>query len=79
MSVDIATQPNFVFSKPMALPIDFLYTPAGTGRPYDVMTDGKQFVEVFMGSTASSEVKPSPQINVVFNWFTELQERVPVK
>jgi serine/threonine-protein kinase len=80
MSVDIVTQPSFVFSKPTALPIGGIVAPQGSGRPYDVMPDGKQFVTMLLPEAASlSPEAPPQQINVVLNWFRELQERVPMK
>jgi len=42
------------------------------------MPGSKQFLVVLAGGPSSSDA-PSPQINVVLNWFRELQERVPVK
>src|SRR5262249_5723689 len=41
---------------------------------YDIAPDGKSFVMILQKN------KTSPtQLNVIFNWFTELQQRVPVK
>jgi serine/threonine-protein kinase len=82
MFANIVTQPSFVFSKPTALAIDGITSggPA-SGRPFDVMPDGKQFVVMLPreAEAALSPEAPPQQINVVLNWFTELQERVPVK
>src|SRR5262249_1916496 len=40
---------------------------------YDVTADGKRFLlDTIVG-------RPGLQVNVVLNWFTELQQRVPVK
>jgi Tol biopolymer transport system component len=74
--VDVQTKPAFSFSEPKSLPITIENT---QGRPYDISQDGKTFLVMQRpGETASSE-KPALQINVVLNWFRELQERVPVK
>jgi hypothetical protein len=52
----------------------------GTQRNYDVLADGKQFV----GLTVAAGYTPGTaasirQIDVVLNWFTELQQRVPTR
>jgi eukaryotic-like serine/threonine-protein kinase len=47
-------------------------------RDYDVSPDGKNIILPItpdQGQTAN----PSQQINIVLNWFTELQQRVPVR
>jgi eukaryotic-like serine/threonine-protein kinase len=76
VAVDIQTQPSFLLGKTTLLPIEGI---ASTGpRPYDITPDGKYFVVLFPRSQA--EVGKAPeQINIVLNWFRELQERVPVK
>jgi hypothetical protein len=52
----------------------------GAGTNYDVTPDGKQFLVVQSASTSTADrARPTLQINVVLNWFRELQERVPVK
>jgi serine/threonine-protein kinase len=48
-------------------------------RNYDITPEGKFFVGVVpVGATQSASQSP-PQIQVVLNWFRELQEHVPVK
>ena len=52
------------------------YTHSTTGSAaYDVSLDGRRFLRV-------QPIEPDPpnnQINVVINWFTELQQRVPTR
>jgi serine/threonine-protein kinase len=79
-SVSLQTQSGFAFSTPMALPVKGFIQPAGH-RQFDITPDGKQFVVIFPPgqAQASNEPRQAPQIQVVLNWFTELQQRVPVK
>ena len=78
--VDLRTSPTFSFGKATPLPIEGTIHPA-TQRNYDITPDGKQLVVVLPSSGArnNSTRRPPQQINVVLNWFRELQERVPVK
>jgi hypothetical protein len=49
-------------------------------RTYDILPDGQRFLGVApdaMFQTGGSAARA--QIRVVLNWFTELQQRVPVK
>jgi hypothetical protein len=74
--VDVQAKPAFVFSEPKPLPITIENT---QGRPYDITPDGKTFLVMQRPNETASSEKPALQINVVLNWFRELQERVPVK
>jgi hypothetical protein len=76
LSVDVVTQKGFEFSKPTSM--FEMITFGGAGRPYDVMPNGKGFLALLVREASSSDAS-APQINVVLNWFTELQRRVPVK
>jgi serine/threonine-protein kinase len=76
MSVDVQTTPSFAFSEPKVLPIEIENT---QGRPYDITRDSKQFLVMQRPEQSATAEKTSLQINVVLNWFRELQERVPVK
>jgi eukaryotic-like serine/threonine-protein kinase len=80
VSVDVRTQSGFTFGQPKPIPIPGAIL-GGNGRNYDITPDGKQFVVVVPPPNASGEqTRRAPQqINVVLNWFTELQQRVPVK
>jgi eukaryotic-like serine/threonine-protein kinase len=76
-SVEIRTDPGFVFGKVMPLPIEGF---VGDGpRPYDVTPDGKAFVMMVPKTSATPERPQAEQINVTLNWFEELKQRVPVK
>jgi hypothetical protein len=48
-------------------------------RELDMTPEGKQFVAVTAAGTPQSTVAPLSQLQVVLNWFTELQQRVPAK
>jgi len=74
--VDVQTKPAFSSSEPKPLPITIELT---QGRPYDITQDGKTFLVMQRPNETTSSEKPVLQINVVLNWFRELQERVPVK
>jgi Tol biopolymer transport system component len=44
------------------------------GRSYDVSADGKRFLLI-----TSADQQTGAQINVVLNWFEELQQKVPLR
>jgi hypothetical protein len=79
-AVDVVrTQPAPVFGKHSPLPIQDIHQ--GTTaqvRNYDIMPDGR-FLVLLAGSPTQTKPQTNLQINVVTNWFTELQQRVPVK
>jgi len=78
MSVQVGTQPGFSFSNPLELPIEsFIQPNSGGARNYDITPNGKQFIMAF--PTDRSVRRARLQIQVVANWFRELQERVPAK
>jgi eukaryotic-like serine/threonine-protein kinase len=78
MSVDIRTQPSFAFGKPVPLPINGIVSNQERGG-FAVMPDGKHFVVLLPASQAEPGKASADQINVTINWFSELQQRVPVK
>ena len=81
VSVDVHTQSGFTFGQPKLISIPGAIL-GGNGRNYDITPDGKQFVVVVPPPNAPGETQTrhaQQQINVVLNWFTELQQRVPVK
>ena len=80
MSVDVQTQPSFVFGKPVPLPIKGIIQNGGQGNPrgYDISPDGKQFVVMLSASDAESGARQTQQIYAVLNWFEDLKRRVPV-
>ena len=72
----ITTQPSFSVSPPVlmrAATQDFGQT---SPNNYDVMPDGRILGVVAAGQTQSAE-STTPEIQIVLNWFEELQERVP--
>ena len=73
MAVDIVTQPAFSAGRPKLL-FEGLYLPsAGNLAAYDVSQDGQRFLMV----EESQQEQPPTQINVVLNWFEELERLVP--
>ncbi len=73
MAVEITTQQGFSAGNPRVLfEGHYLPTPA-TFPNYDVTPDGQRFLMV----KASEQEAAATQINVVLNWFEELNRRVP--
>ena len=76
--VSITTKPNIAFGAASRLPAGLPTTnPSTTPRLIDVTHDGKFLLPVSADQAAGTPA--APQIQVVLSWFTELQERVPVK
>ena len=73
-AVSISAEPAFNFTNPQTFPLQGFVTDPGL-RNFDITPDDERFVMVL--APDQSEV-PSPQINIVLNWFEELKERVPV-
>ena len=68
-------QNGLEFSREQALP-SMQYLTTGNGyRTYDVTPDGKRLLMILPDTATASR----PKIGIVVNWFTELQERLPVK
>src|SRR5262245_37729193 len=76
--VDVQTGPAFSFGKSAPLPITGAIQNIGSPRNYDMTPDGK-FIIVLNAEQDQNTQSSTPQLNVVLNWFRELQERVPVK
>ena len=79
MVVDIQTQPTFSAGKPRLLfeaPRVAVASIGVGGADYAVSPDGQRFLMV---RAQDKQQTAATQINVVLNWFTELQQRVPVK
>jgi serine/threonine-protein kinase len=77
MTVPTTTTPEFTPGQ--ARPIfrfDRIFRMSGNAAAYDVTPDGKSFIMV---SEPTNLVLPRRQVNVVENWFTELQQRVPTR
>ena len=71
-AINVSTEPAFTFANPETFPLQGFVTD-GNIRNFDVTLDDQRFVMVL--APDQREV-PSPQINVVLNWFQELTERV---
>jgi len=80
LSIDVQTQPSFVFGKPTPLAIDGILTGGGAGMPrgYDITPDGK-FVVMLSLSEAETSSRQTQQMYVTLNWFEELKQRVATK
>jgi hypothetical protein len=77
MVVSISSEPPFTPGKPELLFEGTYLSTGGLGptTAYDVTADGKRFVMLQPEEGAAS---PAPrQINVVLNWFDELERLVP--
>jgi eukaryotic-like serine/threonine-protein kinase len=78
VSVDVQTQSSFMMGKTTPLPIKGIIGAIGP-RSFDITPDGKYFVVMLPKFQAEPDKPPPEQINIVLNWFSELQQRVPVK
>jgi hypothetical protein len=77
--VNVTTQPSFSVSAPVPAPRAFTIGNAQTSpRNHDVGPDGRILGIATAGEDASGPAA-AQQINVVLNWFTELQQRVPTR
>jgi serine/threonine-protein kinase len=74
MVVDIQTQPTFSAGKPRLL-FEGSYVPGAGGALYSVSPDAQRFL---MSKTSDQQQSALTEFNVVLNWFSELQQRVPV-
>jgi serine/threonine-protein kinase len=78
VAVSVTTRPTFTFGNPVTVPRPFVERGPGFERNNDITLDGKRFLGVAAGQTASG-APAAPQIQVVLNWFEELKARVPTK
>jgi hypothetical protein len=69
-------QPVFTVTNPILVPRRFGIASPRNPRPFDILPDGR-FVAV--GVANQDGEAASPRIEVVVNWFTELQQRVPTR
>jgi Tol biopolymer transport system component len=78
--VDITTMPTFAFGKSTSFIVPGLIGNNGTNRNFDVTRDGQLIAVVDYSAPGVAPGKQPPlQINVVLNWFEELNQRVPVR
>jgi tricorn protease-like protein len=75
--VSISTQPSFSFGEAVVLDRPFVGLAPLAERTFDISRDGQRFLGVIRAN--QSEETEVPQIQVVLNWFEELQRRVPGK
>ena len=82
IATNITTNPTFSFGNPIPIPMPVIGRLGGpmtlNPRNYDIMPDGKRFLAV-VAPLQTEQTPAAPQIQVVLNWFSELQQRVPVK
>lgn len=76
--VSVTTAPTFAFGNPRQLPILRFPPPTFGEREYDVNPDGQRFIFA-TPADRSRTIGATRQIQVVGNWFTELQQRVPTR
>jgi Tol biopolymer transport system component len=77
-SVSVRTQPTFAFGNPHTLSVPFELGPPLVPRAFDI-TPGGAFLGLIIGTGGQMGTGLSPQVQVVLNWFTELQQRVPTR
>jgi Tol biopolymer transport system component len=78
-AVSITTKPGFAFGAASPLPPGLPNAnPLTSPRVVDVTPAGKFGLPVSVDQTQSG-ISAAPQIQVVLNWFRELQERAPLK
>jgi serine/threonine-protein kinase len=76
-AVSVTTQPTFAVGNPRQLPRGGLLTIGPlSARSYDMMPDGRMLGILPVGEIPSGA---ATEIQVVLNWFTELQQRVPTR
>jgi hypothetical protein len=78
LSVPITTKPTFSFGDAKLIPRLFMNAPPTAQRTYDVARDGTRFLAL-RTDVGPDGLPMSPQIQVVLNWFEELNARVPVR
>jgi Tol biopolymer transport system component len=75
MAVEISTKPSFSAGAPKTLfEGEYVLLPTISTPNYDVSSDGQRFLMLKAVEQAHS---PPTQINVVLNWFDELNQKVP--
>ena len=73
----VTTEPVFSFGPAEALGNIPMNQAPGRRRQYDVMPDGSGFLGFVTGADDQGVVRN--QINIVYNWFDELERLVPTK
>jgi len=79
-AIAVTTTPTFAFGSPMPVKQVLLNVAPATPRQYDVMPDGRLLGKLPADqSTSGTSIASQAQMQVILNWFSELQQRVPVK
>ena len=74
-AVPITTQPRFEFGAPVVLANLPMNAAPATRRTYDIMPDGSGFLGLVTGGENAETART---IDIVYNWFEELKDKVPV-
>jgi hypothetical protein len=77
-AVNVTTHPSFAFSNALAVTRSFAPGAPNSRTLYDVTPRG-QFLGLRPVATTNLLDFSVPRIEVVLNWFTELQQRVPTR
>jgi eukaryotic-like serine/threonine-protein kinase len=79
VTVKVNTVPSFSFGESTSILVPGLAGNSGTNRNYDLTGDGQHWIAVMDASNPlSTTSRQAEQINVVLNWFEELNRRVPI-
>ena len=76
MVVAIETEPTLTLGTPEVVFEESYFGVPGQSRRHDLAPDGQRFLMVKQGATTNDASAPA-HINVVLNWFEELQRLVP--
>jgi eukaryotic-like serine/threonine-protein kinase len=78
-AVDVSYEPTLRVGAPRRLVESNVYPGELEGRTWDPDPSGQRFLVVGNSATVSGEIDETqrPRIEVVLNWFTELERRVP--
>ena len=77
-SMAVRTEPTLDWDDPVPLFPTPWTMRIGPFVNYDAAPDGQRFVVLRPTEAEGEEELPTPQINIILNWFEELKERVPV-
>jgi hypothetical protein len=77
-TVTVTTMSSFTLTNPTSFELKRLSGDLVSKSEYDVLPDGR-FIYRASASDRPAPAPVNPPIQVVLNWFTELQQRVPVK
>jgi Tol biopolymer transport system component len=80
-AVSVTTQPSFAFGNAVPVPRTFLTENSSPSneRNYDLTPDGRIVGAVQASEQSQTGTPTASEIQVVLNWFTELQQRVPTR